>query len=100
MKIMRRFAFLILVALSMTLAGCEQYLARKLGGTAEHKLPAGAQLVAMTWKDTSLWVLYYEPATGRCVFEESGVIGIAEGKVIIPNCNPVALVGTIKPPVK
>lgn len=97
---MRRFALLILAALSMALAGCDQYFARAFGGTVEYKLPAGAQMVTMTWKDTSLWVLYYEPATGRCVFEESGVMGIAEGKVIIPNCNPVALAGSIKPTIK
>lgn len=88
---MTRIASLLLACACLALTGCEQYVARSFGGTTKYSLPAGAQLVSMTWKDSDLWVLYYLPDTGKCVFAESSAIGMLEGSVILEKCNPVAL---------
>lgn len=79
-----------LMALAM-LSGCDQMVTRSFGGTTTYNLPAGTELVSLTWKDSNLWVLYYEAATKRCVFAEQAWAGNLEGKVIIPNCNPLQL---------
>ncbi|WOF81838.1 hypothetical protein P5704_023855 (plasmid) [Pseudomonas sp. FeN3W] len=70
----------------------DNYLARRWGGTLVVKLPADAQMVAMTWKESSLWYQYYIPSTNECVFREDSPIGIVEGEVRTPNCNPVGVV--------
>lgn len=63
--------------------------ARRFGGKLEYKLPAGAQLVSMTWRDADLWVLYYDPKTQRCVFVDSSELGYREGQVVAPDYRPV-----------
>jgi len=88
---MTRIASLLLACACLVLTGCEQYVARSFGGTTNYSLPAGAQLVSMTWKGSDLWVLYYMPDTGKCVFAESSTVGMLEGSVILEKCNPVAL---------
>lgn len=95
---MTRIASLLLACACLFLTGCEQYFARSFGGTTQYRLPAGAQLVSMTWKGSDLWVLYYLPDTGKCVFAESAAIGILEGSVILEKCNPVTLnAGALSP---
>jgi len=69
----------------------DNYLARRWGGTLVVKLPENSQLVGMTWKETSLWYQYYLPSTNECVFRESSPIGLVEGEVRTPNCNPVGV---------
>ena len=73
------------------LSGCDQYFTRTFGGETKLSIPAGTQLVTVTWKGTDLWYLYYEPATNRCVFKESSTVGVLEGSVVIPNCDPVTV---------
>jgi hypothetical protein len=86
---------IITTAMALTLlalCGCSQNsMTRAFGGNMEYKLPEGTQLITMTWKDTSLWVLYYEPKTKKCFFAESSGVGVMEGTVTIPNCSPAAL---------
>jgi hypothetical protein len=67
----------------------DNYLARHWGGSMTVKLPQNAQMIGMTWKDNSLWYQYYLPATNECVFREDSQIGVVEGEVRTPNCNPV-----------
>lgn len=88
---MRKITTLALFLAAIGLAGCDQMLARSWGGTVIVKQPADTQLVTMTWKGDSLWLLYYQPSTKRCIFEEDSSIGALEGKVIIENCNPATL---------
>ena len=90
-KPLKAFVFALAVLAIVALSGCDQVITRSLGGTTTYVLPAGAELVNITWKDSNLWVLYYEPATKSCVFAEQAYVGNLEGKVLIPNCNPLML---------
>ena len=78
---------LILLALTaLVMAGCEQFVARKAGGTLTIKLESGQKLIEATWKGTDLWYLTepmdsdYKPKTK--VFQENSMYGVLEGKVI------------------
>lgn len=71
------------------LTGCEQYVAKKFGGTAELKIPEGSQLVNVTWKQESIWYLVYFENTNTCHFNESSSVGVLEGTVVIKDCNPI-----------
>lgn len=88
---MSRLVTLLLACACLVFAGCEQYVARSFGGKIQYQLPEGAQLIGMTWKDVDLWVLYYLPQKGQCVFAESAAIGVLEGSVVIDKCNPATL---------
>ena len=80
---------ILIVAAALALVGCDQYVTRTFGGETKLAIPAGTQLMSMTWKGTDLWYLYFDPATNRCVFQESSTVGVMEGTVVVPNCNPV-----------
>jgi hypothetical protein len=82
---------------TLSLTGCQQYFARNFGGTMTLNLPQGEQLVSMTWKQTSLWVLTYNPTTKTCHFREDSGGGVLEGEVKIPNCTPALMVGQVPP---
>lgn len=89
---MRKFSLYLALLCSLVLAGCDQYLARNYGGNVTlTELPANAKLVHLTWKENSIWMLYYLPDTKQCVFKESASVGVLEGVVTIPNCNPLML---------
>jgi len=74
-----------------TFIGWDQSTARHMGGSMTMEIPPGAQLVSMAWKGETLWNLYYLPADGRCVFKEVSPLGVLDGSVVVPNCNPVGL---------
>lgn len=65
--------------------------ARRWGGTMTVTLPDKAQLMTMTWKEDSLWVMYYDPSTQKCVFAEDSRLGVLQGDVQVKNCNPLGL---------
>lgn len=89
-------AILALLAATISMSGCDQMMARSFGGTVTVRpLPAEAELITMTWKGDSLWVLYYLPSTKQCIFSEDSSVGALEGKAIIENCKPAALVQTM-----
>lgn len=89
---MRKLTLALALLCSLVLAGCDRYIARKYGGNVTlTELPANAKLINLTWKDYSLWMLYYLPDTKQCVFKESASVGVFEGAVTIPNCNPLML---------
>lgn len=73
------------------LTGCEQYVAKKFGGTAELKIPEGSRLVSVTWKLDNIWYLVYFEETNTCYFNESTNMGVLEGSVVIKNCNPLTV---------
>lgn len=83
---------ILLSALAViALAGCDQSLTRNFGGTTNVSIPQDAQLLNVTWKEHNLWVLYFEPSTGRCVFKEQSVVGVLQGSVVIEKCNPLTV---------
>lgn len=86
-------AFLAIFAISWIFyfSFLDNFLTRRWGGTMIVKLPETAQMIGMTWKDNSLWYQYYLPATNECVFREDAPIGLVEGEVRTPNCNPVGV---------
>ncbi len=87
-------SFLTIFGLSWVLyfTFLDNYLARNWGGSMTVKLPPNAQMIGMTWKDNSLWYQYYLPATNECIFREDSQVGVIEGEVRTPNCNPIGVV--------
>lgn len=69
----------------------ENIAARKWGGTMSISLPANSQLMSMTWKEDSVWYLYYDQSSGNCYFKEDSRHGLIEGGVIVKSCNPLGL---------
>ena len=70
----------------MLCAGCtQQMITRQYGGTMTINLPAGQELMEVTWKDDNLFYLTrpmsedYEPVTKT--FKESSSYGIMESTV-------------------
>lgn len=87
---LRRTSLPLALLVLGALAGCsEQSMTRSFGGNMSVQIPAGTQLVTMTWKEANLWVLYYDPKTKACTFAENSVHGVFQGTVTIPNCDPV-----------
>ncbi len=75
-----------IILLLLTFTGCtRQMMTRKLGGKMEIKLPAGQELMMVTWKDNDLFYLTrpmspdYAPVTKT--FQESSSFGIMESTV-------------------
>lgn len=94
---MRKLTALAALLSLTALTGCDQMFARNFGGTVHVKpLPAEAQLINMTWKGDSLWVLYYLPSTKQCIFQEDSSLDTLEGKAIIDNCKPAELAAQAK----
>lgn len=69
----------------------ENIAARRWGGTMTVTLPENTQLMGMTWKEDSLWVMYYDPASQKCIFAEDSRLGLLQGDVQVKNCKPLGL---------
>ena len=69
----------------------ENVAARRWGGTMNVTLPENAQLMSMTWKEDSLWVIYYDQITQKCIFAEDSRLGVLQGDVQVKNCKPLGL---------
>ena len=78
---------LLATLLLVGLTGCDQWVARQVGGNITQTIPTNAQLVTVTWKGSNMWYMYYIPETNTCVFKESSLAGVLEGSVTFPNCN-------------
>lgn len=76
---------------ALVLTGCtDNTRARSWGGTSSLKKPNESwQLVNITWKENSLWALWYEPSTNKCFFKEDSSFGAIQGTVVIEKCDPV-----------
>lgn len=66
----------------------QQIFVKRYGGRMTISVPAGMQHLGVTWKQDSLWVENYNPATDECVLQELSRGNLLEGKVIIRHCNP------------
>ena len=73
--------------LALSLVGCEQAMTRKFGGSMSYDIPAGTELISITWKESNMWVLCYDPQTNSYTFKESSLYGAMEGSVVVKNCN-------------
>ena len=69
----------------------EQILAKSYGGNYTVVVPEGMRFYGITWKDSDLWIGWYNPKEKECVFKEDSKFNILQGKITINNCNPIAL---------
>lgn len=69
----------------------EQMFVKRYGGVMSVSVPEGQQHITATWKDDNLWIENYDPETNTCHFNEYSKGNLLQGKVVIKNCNPVAL---------
>lgn len=79
---------LILLTLSILFIGCsDQDRAKSFGGTATIDLPAGKELVNLSWKETNLWYCIRDRKAGETIdtfqYQESSSYGIVEGTIIV-----------------
>lgn len=69
------------------LTGCDQGVARSLGGDMTLELEPGQKLEMITWKDDSLWYLTRPMQDGEELethtFQQSSEFGVFEGTVTI-----------------
>ena len=71
----------------------EQMFVKRWGGVMSIQVPKGQHHVAATWKDDNLWIENYDPKTNTCYFQEYSRGNMLEGKVVLKDCNPIALKG-------
>lgn len=74
--------FTILVSLILISSCTDNSMARKFGGTETIQLEKNEKLLTVTWKETNLWILVEDTATGICTFKEKSSFGIMQGKII------------------
>jgi hypothetical protein len=74
-----------LIAATFIFSSCENYRARRLGGTMTVELEPGEKLVSVTWKDESLFYLTEPMEVGYIpkikMFKEKSNYGIQETTV-------------------
>lgn len=68
----------------------EQVWAKAYGGSMTIAVPEGTRFFGITWKDSDLWVGWYDPKSKECVFKEDSKYNILQGNITVKNCNPVA----------
>ena len=77
----------IVMALGISLTGCEQKMTKSFGGNMTIELEPGEKLETIDWEDDSLWYLTRpmkeeeEPQTYK--LEQSSEFGVFEGTVTI-----------------
>ena len=69
----------------------EQIIAKSYGGNYSVVVPDDMRFYGITWKDSDLWVGWYDGAKNECVFKEDSKFNILQGKITIKNCHPIAL---------
>lgn len=84
---MKRIILIFTALLCIALTSCTpQQMTREFGGKMEIKLPAGQELMMVTWKENDLFYLTrpmspdYMPVTKT--FQESSSFGIMESTVL------------------
>jgi len=84
---MKRIILIFIALFCLLFTSCtEQQMTREFGGTMEIRLPAGQELMEVTWKENDLFYLTrpmspdYTPVTKT--FQESSSFGIMESTVI------------------
>ena len=88
----------LIIAVLIWLAGTilyyfwlEQVFVKRFGGRMHITVPEGQHHIMATWKDDNLWVENYDPSTNECIFNEYSRGNLLQGKVILKDCNPVAI---------
>jgi len=77
----------LVFALALLVSGCTDNNMARFGGTASLNKPDPSwQLINITWKEQSLWTLWYEPSSGKCYFKEDSPYGVAQGTVVVEQC--------------
>ncbi len=69
----------------------EQVFVKRWGGSMTINLDPKLRHIAATWKGDNLWIQNYDPASNTCIFQEYSRGNVLEGRVVIKNCNPIAL---------
>lgn len=69
----------------------EQLFVKQYGGIMTISVPEGQMHISATWKENHLWVENYDPASNTCYFSEYSKGNLLQGRVVIRNCNPVAV---------
>jgi len=69
----------------------QQVFVKRWGGVMAISVPEGQHHIAATWKDDNLWVENYDPKSNTCVFTEYSRGNLLQGRVVIKDCNPLAL---------
>lgn len=71
----------------MGLTGCDNAVARSMGGTVHLQLEPNQKLMTITWKDSELWYLTRpmkdDEEAEVLTFQEKSEFGVLEGKVVI-----------------
>ena len=81
---MKKLLCSLLIVFCLSASGCN-YLARKVGGNVEVKLPANTKFVNASWRENSLWYITRpmrsdeQPET--YTFQEDSNFGVMEGTV-------------------
>jgi hypothetical protein len=69
----------------------QQMFVKRWGGVMTISVPEGQHHIAATWKDDNLWVENYDPKSNTCIFTEYSRGNLLQGRVLIKDCNPLAL---------
>lgn len=69
----------------------QQIFVKRWGGVMAISVPDGQHHIAATWKDDNLWVENYDPESNTCIFSEYSRGNLLQGRVLIKDCNPLAL---------
>jgi len=84
---MKRIILIFTAIICIVLTSCtKQQATRQFGGQMEIKLPAGQELMEVTWKDNDLFYLTRPMATDYVpvtkIFQESSAWGVMESTVL------------------
>lgn len=78
-----------LLLLLITGIACDQYRARRMGGTQTIDLLPGEKLVTASWKDTELWYLTRERRDGerveRSILRQSSLFGLSGAVIFVEH---------------
>ena len=82
---------IVIVSVAVYKLFLEQIIAKSYGGNYSVVVPDDMRFYGITWKDSDLWVGWYDPTKNECVFKEDSKFNILQGKLTIKNCHPIAL---------
>ena len=84
---MKKMMLVLMVVVTVFLAGCDQWASRKICGDYTLNLPEGEKLVNVTWKESSIWYLTKPMEEGdeaeTYKFQADSLFGVFEGTVTI-----------------
>jgi hypothetical protein len=78
---MKKILVIAITAIALLTSCTDNSRARSFGGTETIDIPAGRVLVNCTWKESHLWILTKDTATGEMFFNEKSSFGLMEGEI-------------------